>query len=92
MIETLEPPILKRTIDEIITMVCRTHYAKREDLTCNKKTERYHRLREYYAVLGRAAGYSYPELGDAIGKHHTTILLAYKRALGRTAEAVAEVV
>jgi chromosomal replication initiation ATPase DnaA len=30
--------------------------------------------RRKFCVLARAQGYSYPEIGAAIGKHHTTII------------------
>ena len=56
------------------------------------KNYAYTHARELYAVVGVELGWSLPKLANAIGVHHTTILLARRRALAATVERLMEVV
>ena len=86
-----QPTIGSIPLELVLTKACEAAAVTPEMMRSEKRTRTYARAREIYAVIGRAYGWSYPQLAKFIEKDHVTLLVAYRRAMRRTVDRVMEV-
>ncbi len=90
-VENQKPKPGRIPLEVVLAKACEAAGVTPEMMRSEKRTRTYARAREIYAVIGRAYGWSYPQLAKFIGKDHATILNAYRRAMRRTVDRVMEV-
>jgi len=90
-VENQKPKPGQIPLELVLTKACEAAAVTPEMMRSEKRTRTYARAREIYAAIGRAYGWSYPQLAKFIGKDHATILHAYRRALAATVDRLMEV-
>ncbi len=71
-------------LHEMITMAAKVHGVTVADLQSDLRRGRLPYVRGAIGCVAHEThGYSYPEIGRALNKHHTTILLAVRRFVAK---------
>tara|TARA_R100000458_G_C8266445_1_gene241465 strand:+ start:189 stop:503 length:315 start_codon:yes stop_codon:yes gene_type:complete len=77
----LKSDVIYPSLDEIICAVCKTNDVEVHELLSTRREQRIVNARFIYYLLAKeCTRNSYPQIGRALCKDHTTVMAGYKKA------------
>jgi chromosomal replication initiation ATPase DnaA len=67
-------PVTRKSLRDMLGQVAGSHGVSVDELIVHNNTPRMVGARREFAVWARSQGYSLPEIGHILNRHHTTVL------------------
>lgn len=61
-------------LQELMETVAKRHEMSVGELVEKRSSQRYVKARADFCIMAKGMGYSFPQIGKALGRHHTTVV------------------